>query len=385
MSVGVGDCRELLAQLAPDSIDATVTDPPYHLTAGKKGGSGPASMNENSPAGRARIGTGFMGKAWDGGDVAFRPETWVAVLRVMKPGAYLLAFGGTRTFHRLACAIEDAGFELRDCISWLYGSGFPKHESTLKPAWEPVLVGRKPAPKATALNIDACRLAFLDAADEAESKEKNRHADFGSDTGASTVYGDFSMVPEKNYDAPGRWPANVVVDEEAAAAIDAQSGELGAGNHPAVRNTSSMFTRNAQGATEGMQRTNGGGASRFYYTAKASRSEREFGLEGFERGAKRWSSGEQSPGTFQSAGTDKTSTNHHPTVKPVELMRWLCRLVTPPRGRVLDPFTGSGTTGVAAVAEGFAFTGCELVPEYAAIARARIDAAQPSLFGPVAP
>ena len=112
--------------LGANSIDACVTDPPYHLTTGKNGGSGVASLNENSPAGRSRIGTGFMGKQWDGGDVAFRVETWQAVYRVLKPGAHLLAFGGTRTYHRMACAIEDAGFEIRDCIMWLYGSGFPK-------------------------------------------------------------------------------------------------------------------------------------------------------------------------------------------------------------------------------------------------------------------
>lgn len=122
----IGDCREKLLELADDSVDAIITDPPYHLTANKKGGSGQASANEDSPAGRARIGTGFMGKAWDGGGVAFDPETWVKAYRVLKPGGHLIAFGGSRTYHRLACAIEDAGFEIRDQIMWLYGSGFPK-------------------------------------------------------------------------------------------------------------------------------------------------------------------------------------------------------------------------------------------------------------------
>jgi DNA modification methylase len=118
-----GSCLDVLATLPENSVDTVITDPPYHLTSGKNGGTGAASLNPNSQAGRSRIGTGFMGKAWDGGDVAFRPETWAAVLRVAKPGAMLLAFGGSRTFHRLTCAIEDAGWEIRDCLSWLYGSG----------------------------------------------------------------------------------------------------------------------------------------------------------------------------------------------------------------------------------------------------------------------
>lgn len=126
-----GDCLVILPTLAECSIDACVTDPPYHLTANKNGGSGEASLNLNSPAGRSRIGTGggFMGKKWDGGDIAFCPEVWREVYRVLKPGAHLLAFGGTRTYHRMACAIEDARFEIRDCIQWLYGSGFPKSHS----------------------------------------------------------------------------------------------------------------------------------------------------------------------------------------------------------------------------------------------------------------
>src|SRR5579859_7715590 len=121
-----GDVIEQLKTLPDASVDAVVTDPPYHLTTGKKGGTGEASVNLESPHGRARVTTGFMGKEWDGGDVAFRPETWREVLRVLKPGGYLLAFGGTRTYHRMVCAVEDAGFEIRDQIGWVFGSGFPK-------------------------------------------------------------------------------------------------------------------------------------------------------------------------------------------------------------------------------------------------------------------
>ena len=127
--IHVGDCVEVMAGMEPDSVDAIVTDPPYDLTAGKKGGSGPASVNLDSPYGRARITTGFMGKSWDGTGVAHNVSTWTAALRVLKPGAHLVAFGGSRTFHRLTCALEDAGFEIRDCLSWLYGTVFRSHST----------------------------------------------------------------------------------------------------------------------------------------------------------------------------------------------------------------------------------------------------------------
>jgi DNA modification methylase len=190
-----GDCLEVLAKLEAGSIDAVVTDPPYHLTTGKKGGSGLASLNENSPAGRARVTTGFMGKAWDGGQIAHDPKTWREVLRVAKPGAMLVAFGGTRTYHRLACAIEDAGWELRDSVgvahesgdfgdcpwllAWTFAVGFPKSlnldgglGTALKPAWEPIVLARKPIECTVAantlkhgtgaLNVDACRIGLSD-------------------------------------------------------------------------------------------------------------------------------------------------------------------------------------------------------------------------------
>ena len=277
--------------LEAESIDAIVCDPPYGL--------------------------GFMGKAWDHGvpGVPF----WSAALRVARPGSHLLAFGGTRTYHRLTSAIEDAGWEIRDCLSWLYGSGFPKHSSALKPAWEPIILARRPAPRATPLNIDGCRIAEQ-AAQWGEPK------------------------PTTADDASGRWPANVCLDEDAAALLDAQSGELkGAASY--VRKTDATKSLYGQARRDAGSVMTGygdvGGASRFLYTAKASRRERGEG-------------------------------NDHPTVKPLALMRWLCRLVTPKGGSILDPFCGSGTTGRAAVAEGFSFIGIELSEEYAAIARARI-------------
>src|SRR3990167_8762365 len=173
-----GDMREKLAELADASVDAIVTDPPYHLTTGKKGGSGPASVNLESPYGRARVGTRFIGMTWDGGDIAMQPATWALLLRVAKPGAHLLVFSSSRTFHRVWCAVEDAGWEIRDTLMWLHGEGLPKSSNqhgewegwgtALKPAFEPILMARKPligtvaenlqAHRGGALNIDACRV-----------------------------------------------------------------------------------------------------------------------------------------------------------------------------------------------------------------------------------
>ena len=438
MSVRIeeGDCLSVMPTLDADSIDAIVTDPPYHLTTGKKGGSGPRSVNPESPAGRAKIGTGFMGKAWDGGDVAFRPETWAAALRVAKPGAHLVAFGGTRTFHRLTCAIEDAGWEIRDCLSWLYGSGFPKsHDvskaidkaaghwrgragavtiesqpakgaeyersdkgdpvtaaaaaaaagwgTALKPAWEPIILARKPLAGTVAanwmehgtgaLNIDATRINFASADDKAAAAAAAQRSCQDQNKGR-TAYSDFnngpaSLAPYLAKMDAGRWPANVVLDEVAAAILDEQSGE----GVSRIGKPRGAANGDGWGMTmTGAEYSDVGGASRFFYTAKAGRIERNAGVEDQPAKPLNWSSGTQSPGTFQSEGTNRTAANNHPTVKPLALMQWLCRLVTPKGGIILDPFCGSGSTGRAAVAEGFSFIGIELDPEYAEIARARI-------------
>lgn len=340
----VGDCRDVMAGMAAASVDAIVTDPPYEL--------------------------GFMGKAWDRSGVAFDAATWAAALRVLKPGGHLLAFGGSRTFHRIAVAIEDAGFEIRDTISWLYGSGFPKSHNldgdwdgwgtALKPAWEPVIVARKPlvgtvaanvaAHGTGAINIDACRV----------------------EAGGNNV----------NDQESGRWPANVILDEEAGAMLDAQSGERGGGFGIRGKSPNGRFYANGKGIANTFTQTgqtvgfgDTGGASRFFYCAKASRGERNAGLEGMpERDKHIYSGGIVSadhPGTADGGGA-RASLNHHPTVKPIALMRYLVRLVTPPGGVVLDPFTGSGTTGCAVALEGFGFVGVEMSPEYAEIARRRI-------------
>jgi site-specific DNA-methyltransferase (adenine-specific) len=333
-SILVGDCLAVLPTLPASSVDAVVSDPPYGLS--------------------------FMGKAWDHGvpGVPF----WTETLRVMKPGSYLVAFGGTRTYHRLTCAIEDAGFEIQDCLSWLYGSGFPKHRSKLKPAWEPIILARRPTKGATLLNIDACRIGTERVASSGAISDRWRNAEGRADRQAA-----------KPSTSTGRWPANVVLDEDAAEALDAQSGTL-------TSNSGTPFRRADVGYHGGCSPVNAagyygdaGGASRFFYTAKAARSEREAGLRSLPL---------QTPKSLQGGGEHandpvsqrftKTARNSHPTVKPLDLMQWLCRLVTPPGGVVLDPFCGSGTTGCAALSEGMSFIGIERDPEYAEIARQRI-------------
>lgn len=411
MSVRIleGDCLAVMPTLDADSIDAIVTDPPYHLTAGKKGGTGVASLNADSPAGRSRVGTGFMGKAWDGGDVAFRPELWVEALRVAKPGAHLVAFGGTRTFHRLTCAIEDAGWEIRDCLSWLYGSGFPKslnvgkqldkyalqfgysrdaalahmgYGTALKPAWEPIILARKPLGQSVAANVLEHSTGALNIDETRIPSEAFKFSRGATALGQMNDDG-WQPKPQSGENHPsGRWPANVVLDEEAAAILDKQSGNIrgcasvsrpeGGKNEAAMFSPGPALLRDSYGDS--------GGASRFFYTAKSSRAEREAGLEDFPT-----ISPPDGRDTEHHVPNLRTSArqNHHPTVKPLDLMQWLCRLVTPKGGLILDPFCGSGTTGRAAVAEGFQFIGIELDPEYAAIARARIAEYAP-LFGDVA-
>ena len=402
MSVIIGDCLTVMPTLAACSVDAIVCDPPYHLT--NKGG-GPHGEGLGNAYGRAQAGaksTGFMGKAWDGGDVALRSETWAEALRVAKPGAHLLAFGGTRTHHRLMCAIEDAGWEIRDTIMWVYGSGFPKSHNgdwggtALKPAWEPIIVARRPLIGTVAanyakhgtggLNIDGCRVGTDDnlnggAYSDERKPSKSEWVKHGGTIHSSTGK---PFVPPV-----GRWSANLIhdgSDEVVALFPQTASGEpmgIKAGGQG-----------NAFGVYAGGIPVTGfgdaGSAARFFYCAKASKSDRNAGLDhlpqrevsymnthgGNADKGETWHPIDERTGAPRDRFSAK-SANHHPTVKPTDLMRYLCRLVTPPGGLILDPFAGSGSTGKAAAFEGFRFLGIELDPEYAAIAETRIRGVAP--------
>ncbi|NIH74439.1 site-specific DNA-methyltransferase (adenine-specific) [Ochrobactrum sp. P20RRXII] len=380
------DCRDVLRSMPDNSIDSIVTDPPYALVSivkrfGKPG-SAPAKGNEAYQ----RASAGFMGKSWDTGEVAFSEEFWRECLRVLKPGAHVVAFSGTRTYHRMAVAIEDAGFEIRDQLGWLYGSGFPKSHNqhdewegwgtALKPAWEPIALARKPLEGTVAanlakwgvgaLNIDGCRVG-----DEVTTTTVR-----GGQTGATPI------VPQRadfvGGSRAGRWPANIVhdgSDEVLAAFPNTKSGKpsgVKAGNN---NNVYGQFAGGVPVTGFGDE----GSAARFFYCAKASRKDRDEGLDGFEQKVVASALARVSQLTGEEAtcisGTKHPRANTHPTVKPTDLMRWLCRLITPPGGVILDPFMGSGSTGKAALLEGFRFIGCEREDEYMPIAQARITSA----------
>lgn len=394
-----GESRAVLSRFPENRFDACVTDPPYELTAARRTSPPPHADN---PYGRHRVGVngdskpvgGFMGKEWDGTGIAFDVEFWREVLRVLKPGAHLLAFGGSRTSHRMVCAIEDAGFEVRDSLHWFYGQGFPKslnvgsgRGTALKPGHEPICLARKPLIGTVAanvaqwgtgaLNIDACRIAI-----EGETGRWGGGTRAGGfvDTGAASGSG---QPNGKRHDA-GRWPANVLLDPEAAAELDEQSGERGAaapvrGSEPSA--ASNGLVTNARARVPGAFHADSGGASRFFYVAKPSRKERDQGCDhlpaksgGEATGRTDGSAGAGNPRA--GAGRTGGARNFHPTVKPVELMRYLVRLVTPPGGSVFDPFLGSGTTGMAAQLEGRGFLGIEREAEYMQIALARIAGVQ---------
>jgi len=428
----LGSNLEVLPTLADNSIDAIVTDPPYEL--------------------------GFMGKAWDATGIAYSVELWRECLRVLKPGGHLLAFGGTRTWHRLAVAIEDAGFEIRDSIAWLYGSGFPKSHNiskaidkmqgaerevvginevylskrkaeiereqnggvsnltqsnldrggdfyksaasagynntadgvyitapatddakkwdgwgtALKPAHEPIVVARKPVEGTVAenvlkygtggINVDACRIGT-------ETVTINTF-----DNGAKP-FGDAIGEPFTSRESVGRWPANIILDETTAELLDKQSGDrkgmatqkssalkIYGGN--SLNESKTTFPEIRQGFNDS------GGASRFFYVAKANKKDRNEGLDALPDHD--WS-GDGAAIPERANRPFIPSKNHHPTVKPTSLMTYLIKLVTPPNGIVLDPFTGSGSTGKAAIRNGFRFVGIELTEEYLPIITTRLD------------
>jgi hypothetical protein len=321
----LGDCFEVMQTMLENSVDSIVTDPPYGLS--------------------------FMGKHWDHGVPS--AEVWVECLRVLKPGGHLLAFAGTRTQHRMATAIEDAGFEIRDMIAWVYGSGFPKSHNlkddwqgwgtALKPALEPITVARKPligtvaanvlAHGTGALNIDGCRVWT--------NEDCSRKQSVVADT--PTGFGKGIAMGGRGSDL-GRWPANLIHDgsEEVVELFPQSAGQQGDVKGTEQSHTGTANCYGEYGRVPAAKRGDTGSAARFFYCAKASKSGRGEG-------------------------------NNHPTVKPTDLMRYLCRLVTPPGGIVLDPFMGSCSTGVAAGEEGFAFIGIEREAEYLQIACQRIE------------
>jgi DNA modification methylase len=415
-SIVEGDCREVMAGMEPWSVDAIVTDPPYGIGfMGREWDTFDPDRVAARVQSRSRKGTVRVSERWptkvgtvqggthvsydESADGNARFGAWVrewaaAAAQLLRPGGHIVVFGGPRTFHRVACGLEDAGFEIRDVLCWLFGQGFPKSKDLgsgwgtgLKPGWEPIILARAPLAGRTVtgnhaqfgtggLNVDGCRLDWQDEADEREAKHKNRHADFGSGPRENEIFGEDRKPrgADDNYDAAGRWPPNVAIDAEAAAMLDAQAGERQGGARPARRLNGSMFDHSDPIDYGIRVETPRGGASRFFYCPKADRAERNAGLDALDEKPLLWSSGRQSPGTFQADGTHRAARNHHPTVKPIALMRWLCRLVTPAGGLVLDPFAGSGTTGIAALAEGFRFAGVEREAEYVEIARLRIEA-----------
>lgn len=354
-----GDCLEVMPTLDAESIDAIVTDPPYNLT--------DIGRTLQMAGSRQR---GFMGKAWDSTGIAFDPATWAAALRVAKPGAYLLAFGGTRTVHRMTCAIEDAGWIIRDMLVWGYASGFPKSKASLKPAWEPIIMARKPG-SLRGLNIDECRIGVEGGA----PAPKNGGASVGI-LGDGLNGGWGQPVP-----GLGRWPANVILTD---AIFDGNMDDVVGGGKATTGGSIATPQQGFAGksymaggsGTEAFESYGDSGTySRFFLIPKAARSEREPVLGGLPLrelrtmgdGVGEWS--KHAPGAIKRQ-------NVHPTVKPLDLMRHLVRLVTPKGGIVLDPFLGSGTTALAAEVEGFEWVGIEKEAEYIAIAKARLNGTQ---------
>ena len=398
-----GDCLDILKTMPDCSVDSIVTDPPYGLS--------------------------FMGKRWDYDVPAI--EIWAECLRVLKPGGHLLAFAGTRTQHRMAVRIEDAGFEIRDMIAWVYGSGFPKSldvskaidkaagaereivdsytrqgrsagilgaaveiqrnitapstdaaqqwqgwGTALKPALEPITVARKPLIGTVAenvlahgtggINVDGCRVrdGSETGGDKPEYTANKGNAVYGAGMGGGAWA-----------NTTGRWPANLIHDgsEEVVGLFPVT------GASKATPRNNGEFKSVAKGRelphlTYGHD-DNGGSAARFFYCAKASKRDRDEGLVGFEEKRTGGMQATADGSMLTGSGNERTTTraNIHPTVKPTDLMRYLCRLVTPPGGVVLDPFMGSGSTGKAAILEGFQFIGIEREAEYIEIASARIE------------
>jgi DNA modification methylase len=406
-----GNSLEVLPFIADNSIDSVVTDPPYEL--------------------------GFMGKSWDSTGIANDSKLWKEVLRILKPGGHLLSFGGSRTYHRMAVAIEDAGFEIRDQIMWVYGSGFPKslnidkaidkaagverevvgsrvaHDirnnnlmeatqglnrgtmiyeytkattkeakqwqgwgTALKPAHEPIVLARKPVEGTVANNVLTYGVGGIniDGTRVGSETVSVHHAPKGTFAGGEPDRGSDTSTYQNH---TGRFPANFIHDgsDEVIELFPRAKG----GAYPAKRGKAVATTFASGQETEGGFRAMGddGSAARFFYCAKANKRDRNEGLDAFDtKEIHRYGAGIGEGLTPNAAALDK---NHHPTVKPTDLMQYLCRLITPSNGTILDPFLGSGSTGKAAMYEGFNFVGIELTEEYLPIAKARIEFALTNL------
>lgn len=392
-----GDSLDILKTLDADSVDAVVTDPPYGWRFMGKAWDAPdiAEMTKKRihtrAAGKPSIdgsirkprekapeaaGTYDVSKQGNWNFMIWTQDWATEMLRVLKPGGFMLVFCGPRTYHAMAMGVEQAGFEIRDQLQWIFGSGFPKSHNmpgglgtALKPANEPIVLARKPLSEKTVaknilkhgtggLNIDASRIG-----------EGGHH---GGRTGAgnSSSYDlgkEYVKQPNQIY-AQGRWPSNLILDESAAEMLDEQSGALTKQGSRKLKDCpSEMF---AGGSKDSTFYGDSGGASRFFYVAKASKRERNAGLEGMPEVTTDDGRNKSIDNAYQRGETERK--NHHPTVKPIKLMEYLCRLITPPGGTVLDPFAGSGSTGVAATRLGFKFIGIERELEYCAIAEKRI-------------
>ena len=426
MRLLLGDCIDKLKELDDNSIDSIVTDPPYGLA--------------------------FMGKKWDY-DVPPQ-EIWEECIRVLKPGGHLLAFAGSRTYHRMAVRIEDAGFDIRDQIMWVYGSGFPKSRdvgkdiekikvggiknlkqvgtkqgvkvetgtqgfsyskeyvpgksmggkqisgeipvyeitndwggwgTALKPAHEPIVMARKPLSEKTigqnvldwgtgGINIDESRIQHDEPVKTTTRTEKG---DTWNEKNSGLRNNPSNMA---SADPKGRFPANVIFDEEAGRILDEQSGQTTSGKVKESKDSydgesNTGFLRGKSNSSN--QHGDKGGASRFFYCPKTSKTDRNEGLDDFEKKSRSDANKMMGKsGNFKTgSGNDRTTEfkNNHPTVKPTDLMLYLIRLVTPKGGTTLDPFMGSGSSGKAAVRGGFDFVGVEREKEYFEIAEARIQ------------
>lgn len=410
-----GDCIEVMARMPANSVDVVVTDPPYGLGfMGQawdtfKPGEGESRIVENRAIdsdnpnlkGRTR-GPASSPSAVEydrtlEGQRSFQrwTEEWAReAYRVLKPGGHIIVCGAPRSAHRMVCGIEDAGFEVRDSIAWLFGQGFPKSHNldgeftgwgtALKPGHEPIAVGRKPMAGTVeenmaiwgvgALNIDRCRIG--------EGSDKAPGGNNGTQARAGLHGGGIRTSGVTDYDI-GRWPANVALDAQAASRLDAQAGERTSGANP-TRRGSDKF-RKVFGKFKGAEQcepargADAGGASRFFFVAKPSRTERDFGCDDLPHltpgECTEREDGSAGITPYAGAGRSGGGRNPHPTVKPVALMRWLIWLVTPPGGVVLEPFLGSGTTGMAAAVDGYRFIGIEREEKYLTVGKARILAA----------